>query len=155
MLPPGLQLPRHSIMFTSLLLTFLLAYSVWTLACLELNVRKARALRVPIVRTPFGGNNYLWVILQPFLWAILDLLPIPWASYPDFVRFSHRNWQFLEKSHPTESFGSVWVLVSPAGTSLHFSDPDTIEEIYSRWRDFIRPVQKYSKLGSCSCTPSH
>lgn len=129
-----------------LFLSLGVAYLVWSFVRLEANVHKARALRVPVVRIPFGGDNHIWLILQPLLWAILDCTPIRWTSYPDFIRFSRRNWHFLEKSKPTERFGTVWALVSPTSISLHFSDPNDIEEIYSRWRSFVRPVHKYRKL---------
>lgn len=133
-------------MLVSLLVFSICTYCIWSLACLEINMRKARAFKVPLIRTPFGANNYIWVILQPIVWHVLNRLSIPWSSCPDFIRFSHRNWHFLEKSNPTACFGPVWALVSPAGMSLHFSDPDAIEEIYSRWRDFVRPIHKYRKL---------
>lgn len=141
-----LQLRRPVAMLASLFLHLGVAYILWSFACLEVNVRKARALGVPVVRVPFGGDSYIWFTLQPLLWAVLDRTPIPWTSYPDFIRFSRRNWHFLEKSKPTARFGTVWALVSPTSISLHFSDPNDIEEIYSRWRSFIRPVHKYRKL---------
>ncbi|GAW24572.1 hypothetical protein ANO14919_141590 [Xylariales sp. No.14919] len=135
-------------MIILLLLSAALAYLAWTLVCLEVNVRKARALQVPIVRIPVDGNNNIWVIFQPLVWAVLDrCIPVQWSSYPDFVRFSHRNWHFLEKSRPNARFGPVWVLVSPTGMSLHVAEPTAILEIFSRWKDFVRPNHKYSMLG--------
>jgi hypothetical protein len=125
------------------LIISILSYSIWILFCLECNVRKARGLKLPVVRIPIHVNSILWVIVQPLLWKSLALLPIAWSSYPDFVRFSHRNWHFLEKSDPTQRFGPIWALVSPGGIHLHFSDPDAIQDIFSRWRDFVRPVEKY------------
>ncbi|KAI3317209.1 putative cytochrome P450 [Xylariaceae sp. AK1471] len=134
-------------MFIPVLLSSALAYIVWTLACLEVNVRRARTLQVPVVRIPFSADSNFWVILQPLVWTVLDYcIPIEWSSYPDFIRFSHRNWHFLEKSRPTARFGSVWALVSPANINLHVADPDAIEEIYSRWKDFVRPNHKYNML---------
>lgn len=137
---------RALTMLVSLLLGSMLAYLVWYIFCLEANVRTARALKVPVVRIPFDVNSNLWVVVQPLLWKILAHLPILWNSYPDFIRFSHRNWHFLEKSSPTVCYGPVWALVSPRGVHLHFSDPDAIQEIFSRWRDFVRPVKKYRKF---------
>ncbi|KAI5866716.1 putative cytochrome P450 [Durotheca rogersii] len=132
---------------SSWLLLSALAYLVWTLICLEANARKARSLQVPVVRIPFSTGSNIWVLIQPLVWTILGwCVPIRWSSYPDFVRFSHRNWQFLEKSSPTERFGPVWALVSPAGIGLYVTDPDTAEEIFSRWKDFVRPVHKYGML---------
>ncbi|KAI0394224.1 putative cytochrome P450 [Xylariaceae sp. FL0594] len=127
--------------------TFGLIYVGWTLVCLEANVRRARALQVPVVRIPFSADSNVWVILQPLVWAVLDYcIPMSWSSYPYSIRFSHRNWQFREKSGPTARFGPVWAIVSPAAISLHVADPDAIEEIYARWKDFIRPNHKYNML---------
>ncbi|EED23502.1 cytochrome P450, putative [Talaromyces stipitatus ATCC 10500] len=123
-----------------------LGYVIWTLFRLESNFQKVRCMKVPILRIPIDPNSILWVIFQPLVWKLLGFLPIPWSSYPDFVRFSHRNWHFLEKSSPGRRFGAVWALVSPGGIHLHFSDPDAIQEILSRWRDFVRPVEKYQIL---------
>lgn len=125
-----------------------LAYVIWTVFRLEANVQKVHCYmkQVPIVRIPIDPNSILWVIVQPLVWKLFAFLPIPWTSYPDFIRFSHRNWHFLEKSSPGRRFGPVWALVSPGGIHLHFSDPDAIQEILSRWRDFVRPVEKYRKF---------
>lgn len=141
-------------MIVSILFSSILTYLAWTLIRLESNVHRARALNVPIVRIPFGVNSYTWVILQPFVWNLLNFLPVPWSSYPDFVRYSHRTWHFLEKSRPTTTLGPVWALVSPEEISLHIADPDMIGEIFARWRDFVRPVQKYRKPSSISWPPT-
>jgi hypothetical protein len=127
----------------SMPLGLVLAYVVWSLVRLEMNVHKARALKVPIIRIPFHLNNYVWVIIQPLLWAVLARMPVSWSSYPDFVRFSHRNWHFLEKNSPNARFGPAWVLVSPGGIHLHISDADAVHAVCSRWRDFVRPVRMY------------
>lgn len=124
----------------------ILAFFLWNWFKLESNVRKARVVPdLHIIRIPFDVNNYLWVTLQPFVWALLARLPIAWASYPDFVRFSHRNWHFLEKSRPAARFGSVWATVSPGGIHLYVADADAIENVFSRWSDFVRPVEMYSE----------
>lgn len=132
-------------MIFSLILGMALIYIGWTLRCLEANVRKARALGVPVVRTPFDVNGHLWVVVQPLVWKFLACIPIPWNSYPDIVRFSHRNWNFLEKSRPAARFGPVWALVSPGGVHLYFADAVAVQDIFSRWREFVRPVHKYGE----------
>lgn len=100
---------------------------------------------VPAIRIPFDVNNNLWVLFQPLVWRMLAQFPMEWAAYPDFVRFSHRNWHFLEKSSPITRFGHVWALVSPGGVHLHVSDPEGIQNILLRFRDFYRPIHKYRK----------
>lgn len=129
-----------------ILLIFLgsvLAYLFSSLICLEYNVRKVRSLGVHAIRIPFDVNNYVWVFSQPLVWKLLAYLPVSWGSYPDFVRFSHRNWHFLEKDSPAARFGSVWATVSPSGIHLYVADADSIQDICSRWRDFFRPVEMY------------
>ncbi|KXX78218.1 Cytochrome P450 3A13 [Madurella mycetomatis] len=132
-----------------------LAYVVWTFICLELNVRKARAMKVPCVRIVIDSNNIPWTIFQPFVWNILDRLPIKWSSYPDFVRYSRRGWHFDDKAQTHLRLGPVWALVTPVAIYLHFSDPDAIHEIFSRRRDFIRPYKELELLevyGPCIST---
>ncbi|KAK8113135.1 cytochrome P450 [Apiospora sp. TS-2023a] len=123
-----------------------LLYCFWTLICLERNVRKARSMGVPVVRVPFSADSYIWVILQPLVWASLAFCATSkeWGSYPDFIRFSHRNWHFLEKDCPNVRFGSAWAIASPGGVSLHVADAKGSVEVFSRWKDFVRPTYKYT-----------
>jgi hypothetical protein len=55
---------------------------------LELDVRKARALGWPAVRLPIDTNNTLWILFQPYVWMLVDSLPIAWAQYPDLYASS-------------------------------------------------------------------
>lgn len=132
-------------MIFKLLSYLFLAYFGWSMICLERNVRKARSLAIPIVRLPIDPVNFLWVFLQGHVWKILDLLPIAWSSYPDFIRFSYRGWQFREKSTTAVRFGPAWALVTPVTFYLQFTDPDAINELFQRRSDFIRPVKNYSE----------
>lgn len=135
-----------NLIFQGILICFL-----WNWIKLELNMRKARALDMHLIKIPFDVNNYIWVTSQPLLWGLLSRLPIKWESYPDFVRFSHRNWHFLEKSRPAARFGSIWATVSPSGIHLYVADADAIENIFSRWNDFVRPVEMYSECKNSYC----
>lgn len=132
-------------MLFQLVLYSTLAYFGWSLICLELNVRKARALNIPVVRLPIDPVNFLWVFLQAHVWRVLDRLPIAWSSYPDFIRFTYRGWHFREKSKPAIRFGPVWALVTPVTFYLQFADADAINDLFSRRSDFIRPVKNYSE----------
>ncbi|KAI3392482.1 hypothetical protein diail_5646 [Diaporthe ilicicola] len=142
-------------MISQVLLASVLAYIIWTIACLEGNVRKAREFKVPIVRLPIDANNVFWILLQPHVWKILDRLPIRWSSFPRFVRFSRRGWYFAEGAEPHVQLGPVWVLVSPMAINLHFADPDTIRDIVTRRGDFQRPTKELKLLelyGPCIST---
>lgn len=131
-------------MIGEFLLGCALAYIVWTIVCLEANVRKARGFKVPIVRLPIDPNNIFWLLVQPQIWKILDRLPFDWFSYPRFVRFSRRGWFFNERAKVHEELGPIYVHVSPMALNLHFADPDVIRDIVTRRGDFQRP---YKELG--------
>ncbi|KAI0386948.1 putative cytochrome P450 [Hypomontagnella monticulosa] len=142
-------------MISEILLGCALAYTVWSIACLEANVRKARDLKVPIVRLPIDANNVFWILLQPHVWKILDRLPFNWSSYPRFVRFSRRGWYFAERADAHVQLGPVWALVSPMAINVHFADPDTIRDIVTRRGDFQRPTKELKLLelyGPCIST---
>ncbi|KAI0431599.1 cytochrome P450 [Xylaria sp. FL1042] len=127
----------------------------WTAATLQLNLRKARVLGVPCISIPIDSNNVLWAAFQPCVWSILDRLPLSWSSYPDFIRYSRRGWQFTDRSETHFHLGPVWALVSPVTMYLHISDPKAISEIFARRVDFIKPVEEYKLLevyGPCIST---
>lgn len=50
-------------MILQLLLSLALGHLGCSLICLEINVRKARALVVPVVRLPIDPVNFLWIFL--------------------------------------------------------------------------------------------
>lgn len=134
-------------MFSVILLgCVFLAYTVWTIVCLEANVRKARSFNVPIVRLPIDSNNVFWILLQPYVWKILDRLPFNWSTYSRFLRYSRRGWYFAERADAHVHLGPVWALVSPMAINIHFADPETIRDIVTRRGDFQRPTKELSKL---------
>lgn len=133
-------------MIPVLLLGVALAYLGWSLVCMEKNVRKARSMQIPVVRLPIDVTNVLWLTLQPAVFAILDRLPIDWFSYPDFIRFSRRDWQFREKAKPAIRLGPVWALVTPVTIYLQVTDPEAIRQIFDQPYTFVRPIKEYSEL---------
>ncbi|KAK2609107.1 hypothetical protein QQS21_002334 [Conoideocrella luteorostrata] len=142
-------------MLLQMLLAIVATYSVWNAICLEINAGKARKMGVPIIRIPIGGNNALWIILQPLVWRFLRLFPFPWSSYPDWLRMSRRDWHFVEKSQPHIRLGPVWALVSPESVNLFIADAEAVHEVYSRRDDFVRPAKNYKLLeayGPCLTT---
>lgn len=137
-------------MIGTVILGSVVAYMIWTFVELELNVRKARQLDVPYIRLPIDSNNVLWTISQPYVWNMLDRLPFPWFSYPDFVRYSRRGWHYVDRSDTHVRLGPVWALVTPVAIYMHFADPNAINEIFTRRRDFVRPVKEYSNAAHAS-----
>ncbi|KAI0970502.1 cytochrome P450 [Xylaria arbuscula] len=121
--------------FNTITTTFLcltVAYIIWTAATLELNARKAGAIGVPCIRIPIDTNSVLWQAFEPWIWSALDRLPFTWSSYPDFVRYSRRGWQYTDKYEAYARLGPVWALVTPVTMYLHVADPNAIGEIFAR-----------------------
>lgn len=133
-------------MILYLVLGSALAYLIWSLVCLEINVQRARGMGIPLVRVPIDPvRNVPWMIVQPHVWAVLDRLPIKWSSYPNFVRLLHRGWHFREKADMALQLGPVWAIVSPVTIYVHVTDPKAIGDVFSRRWDFQRPVHEYSE----------
>lgn len=123
-----------------------IAYFIWSVFSLLQNAAKARAMNVPTIKIPVDPNNVLWMIFQAHIFYIIDRLPWPYSTLPDFIRLTRRGWYFREKSEIHVRLGSVWALVTPAAIYLHFADPNAINEIFSRRKDFVRPIKEYSKF---------
>lgn len=62
-----------------------LAYFGWSVICLELNVRKARSLNIPVVRLPIDPVNFFWIFLSGRSLTVFLLrgphIPISFASH--------------------------------------------------------------------------
>ncbi|KAE8413511.1 cytochrome P450 [Aspergillus pseudocaelatus] len=139
-------------MFLLLLATLVLAYVAWSLVALELNYRRACAMRIPLVRLWIDPQNLLWVIIEPHLWPWLDRLPINWGN---FGRYSRRGWYFSDRGESHRRYGPIWALVTPKEIYINVADSEAIHDIFQRRTDFIRPVEQYTVLevyGPCIST---
>ena len=120
-----------------------LAYVLWSLVCLERNVRRARSMGIPVIRMPIDPMNVPWLVLEPLLFRLLDRLPF---NYGSFGRYSRRGWQFKDKARSHIELGPVWALVTPREIYVWIADLDAINDVFARKADFVRPAQLYSKL---------
>lgn len=118
------------------------AYLIWSLFCMEINVRRARTMGIPLVRVPIDAMNVLWLVLDPLLFGVLDRLPI---SYGSFGYYYRRGWHFRDKAESHLKYGPAWAIVTPREIYLHVADPNAINDVFARRADFMRPVHLYSK----------
>ena len=109
---------------------------------MELNIRRARSMGIPLIRIPIDPMNVLWLVLEPHLFRVLHRLPI---SYGAFGYYSRRGWHFRDKAESHLRYGPAWAIVTPRGIYLHIADPDAINDVFARRADFMRPLQLYSK----------
>jgi hypothetical protein len=124
------------------LLAILFLYIGWCFICLELNHRDASSMRIPLVRIPIDPLNVFFMILEPHLFKLIDVLPQ--SLIPHFVRYMRRGWFFLDKSDSHLRFGPIWACVTPRGIHIQVCDSEAIHDIFDRRYDFIRPVENYS-----------
>ncbi len=109
---------------------------------MEVNVRRARTMRIPLVRIPIDPMNVLWLILEPPLFRMLDRLPF---SYGNFGYYSRRGWHFRDKAESHLNYGSAWAIVTPREIYLYVADPNAINDVFARRADFMRPLHLYSE----------
>lgn len=117
-----------------------LAYGVLSFA---VKYSEARKIDIPIVSSPIGQMNVFWMILQPILLPLLQRLPFRLGS---FTRYNRRGWVFHDKCKMHLEYGDAWVHVTPSANWLYLSDADVVKELFSRRRDFIKPIGIYKML---------
>lgn len=129
-------------MFLQILLSLGVAYLTWSFIALEMNMRRASAMGIPLIRLPVDPKNVLWLVLEPQLWHLLDRLPFDWGT---FRRYSRRGWYWQDKAKSHLQYGPVWGLVTPQDIYVHIADPLAVTDIFHRRGDFLRPTNLYSK----------
>jgi hypothetical protein len=135
-------------MVISLVVGLVLTYVIWSLVDLEINVYRASSMRIPLVRLPIDQNNVVWIIVEPYVWAVVDSLPIQWSSWPSFVRYARRGWHFRDKAQGHLRMGPLYAIVTPMSITVQVGDAEAAHQVFSRRLQFIRPTEQYSTLGS-------
>jgi len=130
-------------MILSLLVASAIAYTAWSLICMEANVRKARALHVPVIRIPIDPMNVPWMVFQPLVWKVLDSLPF---DHPDSIRLCRWGWYVHEYSNIHAKLGPAFALVSPVSFYLHVADPEAVHDLLWKRKAFLRPVKEYREF---------
>lgn len=129
-------------MIPHLLFSLAMAWLVYSGMTLARNFRRAQAMGVPLIKVPISPMNVLWIVIEPLVFRILDILPFSLGSFGHYAR---RGWHFHDKAASHVKLGDAFALVTPRETFLHICDPDAINDIFSRRQDFVRPVQLYSQ----------
>ena len=112
---------------------------------MEMNHRRATSMGIPLVRVLVDPLNLGWIVIEPFLWHLLDLLPIDRGT---FGLYSRRGWHSKDKAASHVKYGPAWALVTLRDTWVHIAEPDAIHDIFLRRGDFLRPSKMYSKPGA-------
>lgn len=120
-----------------------LAWAIYTALSLAVKYQNARRINVPMVLSPVGQMNVLWMFTQPVLLPWLKRLPFGLGS---FTRYNRRGWGYMDRCQLHLELGDAFVHVTPDDNWLYLSDADAVTEVLSRRRDFVKPVHIYSKI---------
>ena len=129
-----LSMITHLFLLFPLLLGAVLLYNVF---CLGANYVNARKLGLPVVASPISPDNPLWLALQTSFSRLFRRLPFAATS---FTRYCQLGWEFHDRFRTHLSLGDAWILVTPAKNWLYVANEKAVTEIFSRSRDFVRPV---------------
>ncbi|KAF4626589.1 hypothetical protein G7Y89_g11573 [Cudoniella acicularis] len=121
------------LLLTLLFVTYLtsIAYFIWV------NYSKVVNLGLPIVIAPITPDNPLWIAVQTAFGSILRHFPF---SATSFTRHCRLGWEFHDRFQTHLRLGDAWILVTPVRNWLYVANAEAITDIFSRGRDFTRPV---------------
>lgn len=105
------------------------------------NRKLARELvGIPIVISPFDSVNPAAKVLKLWLAPMFKRLrPV----LGNWTRYSQNVWTFEDKYQIHSELGDVFTFISPRGMALYLADPDAVQDILRRRRDFPKPVHRY------------
>ncbi|KAL9083084.1 MAG: hypothetical protein Q9165_008663 [Trypethelium subeluteriae] len=105
--------------------------------CLFCNFIKVSGLGLPCIVSPVTPENPLWIAFQTAFGAALRYFPFDATSFTRHIRL---GWEFHDRYQTHTRLGDAWILVTPARNWLYVADNKAIADIFSRNRDFKRPV---------------
>ncbi|KAL9117084.1 MAG: hypothetical protein Q9187_006381, partial [Circinaria calcarea] len=120
----------------------LAAWLLWNVISLFANYQSARQIGLPILISPIFSLNPFWILLHrctPIL-PVLKSLPFNLAKW---ARCNYIGWQFDEKYALHKELGDAFLLVSPRNVELMVADPDAVNMILGRRKEYIKPAMMY------------
>lgn len=115
------------------------------------NKRIAIQLGLPYVASPIDPWYPLWIASQRRLLPLLRKLPFNLGS---FTRYTTWGWQYKDHYDMHRELGDAFVHVNPFNNELFLADAGAINEVFTRRKDFLKPVQRYgvSSVLTYSCS---
>ncbi|MCJ1463788.1 hypothetical protein MMC07_002397 [Pseudocyphellaria aurata] len=98
---------------------------------------------IPIIVSPLSNANPLWKALKPWM---VPLFRIFRPVLGNWTRYSYNGWTFEDKYKIHSELGDVFTCISPNGLSMFLADPEVVQDVVGRRRDFIKPVHRYTTL---------
>lgn len=102
--------------------------------------RASGLVGIPMIFSPLSTANPLWKALRPWLMPMLKRLrPV----LGNWTRHGYNGWTFEDKYRMHSESGDVFTLIGLHGISVILADPQVVQDIVGRRRDFPKPVHRY------------
>ena len=128
-----------------LLSTLPVVWALYTARCLVVNYRRASQLGLPIVFVPVSPDNPIWIAIQTAFTSIFKYVPFDAVS---FTRHCRLGWEFHDRYKTHQRLGDAYMLVTPDRNWLYVGEPEAVTDIFSRSKEFGRPVWMLGKYRS-------
>ncbi|KAK8026496.1 hypothetical protein PG991_003552 [Apiospora marii] len=126
------------------LISFTIAWCIYSWISLLRNYLVARKIGVPLRLLPISHGNPFWMIVDRKVVTFLRKLPL--LGNDNFTRYNWRGWEIREKCRSHLEMGPVWMHITPGRNWLYVCDPDTLVDIFRRRTDFPRPLELFAIL---------
>ena len=121
------------------------ALASWTAISLFRNYQKARQIGLPLIISPVNPLNPVWILAFRFSPIISLLKSLP-GGIGKFARCVYIGWQFEDKYALHEELGNAFVLVTPGVNELILADPDAVNAVLARRKEYIKPAILYGTI---------
>lgn len=125
------------------LLSFVVAYVLWSLLCIFRNYRLAAKIGLPILVCPVNPMGPLWMFGKDFLIPILSSLPFELGEWAERTEI---GWTFKSRFSAHAKYGEAFVIVTPGENEIVLAEPAAAEDVVRRRNDFIKNQDVYGML---------
>lgn len=125
------------------IVTVLVALLSWQAFAIARNYSKARRIGLPLLICPIDPLSTTWAILGPFLNPILVRLPF---GLGDFTNYTNLGWCYSDRNRLHRKLGPAFVIVTPRRPQIILGDGLAIEDVLSRRKDYVKPLDMYGVL---------
>lgn len=121
--------------FWLLVFSTILVICSWPCFTLAKNYIAARKFGLPVLITPIGIFNPLWLTGFQFLTPLLKRLPF---GLGNFVHVSGLTWFFPNRFQHHARLGPAFVIATPAEVQLVLADPEAVNDVLARRKNFMK-----------------
>lgn len=100
------------------------------------NYRNARRTGLKVLIAPVYQYGVFWHLTQSLCVSFIRKLPEP---LNDWCRTVHTAWLFQDGDRMIRKYGAAFIVVSPSRNMLVTSDPQAINTVLAKRKDFIKP----------------